>query len=73
MTMSTGALIFDFDGVLADTEPLIWKAWALLLASHRVDLSWDEYCRFGRGVTDQQMLSRLPQLRSNLASRHHAE
>ena len=24
------ALVFDYDGVLADTEPLHWKSWAAL-------------------------------------------
>jgi beta-phosphoglucomutase-like phosphatase (HAD superfamily) len=28
------ALVFDFDGVLADTEPLHWKSWAALLLQH---------------------------------------
>jgi beta-phosphoglucomutase-like phosphatase (HAD superfamily) len=25
------ALVFDFDGVIADTEPLYWRAWCELL------------------------------------------
>ncbi|MGA8510279.1 MAG: HAD hydrolase-like protein, partial [Candidatus Sulfotelmatobacter sp.] len=54
-------LVFDFDGVLADTESLHWKAWAILLASHGISLSWEDYCRFGRGVKDEQMIERLPQ------------
>lgn len=65
MAFETKALIFDFDGVLADTEPLIWRAWARLLNSHKVPLSWDDYCRLGRGVTDEEMLSRLPQLQAD--------
>jgi HAD superfamily hydrolase (TIGR01509 family) len=54
-------LVFDFDGVLADTESLYWKAWEILLAPHGVSLSWEDYCRFGRGVKDEQMIERLPQ------------
>ncbi len=65
MAFETRALIFDFDGVLADTEPLIWRAWARLLDSHKVPFSWDDYCRLGRGVKDEQMLRRLPQLQAN--------
>lgn len=65
MTLDTEALVFDFDGVLADTEPLIWRAWARILAAHHIKLTWDDYCRFGRGVTDQKMLGSLPQLDSD--------
>src|ERR1700758_4168562 len=60
-------LIFDFDGVLADTEPLYWRAWAQLLLPHEIELSWEEYCRIGRGVRDEQMLGKLPQIASNPA------
>jgi HAD superfamily hydrolase (TIGR01509 family) len=59
------SLIFDFDGVLADTEPLHWMAWRELLLPHEIELSWEEYCRIGRGVTDGHMLTRLPQVISN--------
>jgi HAD superfamily hydrolase (TIGR01509 family) len=61
------SLIFDFDGVLADTEPLYWRAWEKLLAPHGVELCWEEYCRIGRGVKDDEMLMRLPQIASDAA------
>jgi beta-phosphoglucomutase len=69
MAAAARALIFDFDGVLADTEPLIWKAWARLFDAHDIHFTWDDYCRFGRGVTDQQMLGSLPQLQSRSSLR----
>jgi beta-phosphoglucomutase len=47
------ALVFDYDGVIADTEPLHWKSWANLLARHGIQLGWDEYCHIGWGVTDK--------------------
>jgi HAD superfamily hydrolase (TIGR01509 family) len=59
------ALIFDFDGVLADTEPLYWKAWATLLALHGIEFTWEDYCRVGRGVQDESMLQAIPQLAAN--------
>lgn len=62
--MQPEALIFDFDGVLADTEPLYWKAWTELLARHGIAFTWEEYCRYGRGVKDEEMLKALPQLAS---------
>ncbi len=65
MRLFPKALVFNFDGVLADTGPLYWKAWATLLAPHNICLSWEDYCRFGRGVTDEQMLEKLPQLSAN--------
>lgn len=66
--MQPEALIFDFDGVLADTEPLYWKAWVELLAPHGIAFTWDEYCRYGRGVKDEEMLRALPQLASRSAT-----
>ena len=53
------ALVFDYDGVLADTEPLHWKSWAALFRSFDVELTWEEYGRIGRGVSDIQMFASL--------------
>lgn len=53
------AIIFDYDGVLADTEPLYWKAWAAMLAPFGVALSWEDYCRLGKGRRDEHMLESL--------------
>lgn len=46
------ALVFDYDGVIADTEPLHWKSWAALLKRYGIQLGWEEYCRIGQGVSD---------------------
>lgn len=56
------ALIFDFDGVIADTESLHWRSWSDVLASYGLSLTWNDYCRFGRGVNDEKLLETLPQL-----------
>lgn len=53
------ALVFDFDGVLADTEPLYWRAWCELLKPCGVTFTWDHYCRIGRGIRDENMLDSL--------------
>jgi HAD superfamily hydrolase (TIGR01509 family) len=53
------ALVFDYDGVLADTEPLHWKSWAALFRPYDVELTWEEYGRIGRGVSDIQMFASL--------------
>lgn len=31
-------VVFDFDGVLADSEPISWQAWAGVLGSHGVEV-----------------------------------
>jgi beta-phosphoglucomutase len=52
----TDTLVFDYDGVLADTEPLHWRSWAALLERYDIPLTWEEYCREWQGVSDSQML-----------------
>jgi beta-phosphoglucomutase len=49
------ALVFDYDGVLADTEILHWKSWAALVSPHGIQFTWDDYCKFGLGVADDQI------------------
>jgi beta-phosphoglucomutase len=56
------ALIFDYDGVLADTEPLHWRSWAEILAPLGIEFTWDRYCEIGRGIHDARMLDSLRQL-----------
>jgi HAD superfamily hydrolase (TIGR01509 family) len=51
------ALVFDYDGVIADTEPLHWKSWAALLSRYGFELGWDEYCRVGQGVSDAMIFA----------------
>ena len=46
------ALVFDYDGVIADTEPLHWRSWQAILSPHGIQLGWEDYCRVGRGVSD---------------------
>ncbi len=69
MRAADNVLIFDFDGVVADTESLHWRSWSLLFASHGISFTWDDYCRFGRGISDLHMLEILPQLASEPALR----
>jgi HAD superfamily hydrolase (TIGR01509 family) len=46
------AILFDFDGVLADTEPLHWASWAQFLRPLGVDLDWATYARCALGLTN---------------------
>ncbi len=59
---SPEALVFDFDGVIADTEPLYWRAWCELLKPYAVVFHWDHYCRIGRGIRDEKMLASLAEM-----------
>jgi HAD superfamily hydrolase (TIGR01509 family) len=53
------ALLFDFDGVLADTEPLHFACWREVLTQFEIDLPWPYYQRECIGVSDRAMLERL--------------
>lgn len=62
MDSSPEALVFDFDGVIANTEPLYWRAWCELLKPYNVPFEWSDYCRIGRGIRDEKMLDSLAEL-----------
>ena len=53
------ALLFDFDGVLADTEPLHFECWRDILQTKGIQLDWDYYQTNCIGISDRQMLSTL--------------
>ncbi len=48
------ALLFDFDGVLADTEPVHWQCWSELIAANTgFNLTWECYLRDCVGTSDR--------------------
>ncbi len=53
------AILFDFDGVLADTEPLHWRCWREILAPFAIDLTWETFQREGIGFSDRDLATRL--------------
>jgi beta-phosphoglucomutase len=53
------AVLFDFDGVLADTEPIHYSCWRDILKPWNIDLNWDFYVRSCVGVSDRLMIERL--------------
>jgi beta-phosphoglucomutase len=53
------AILFDFDGVLADTEPVHFDCWREVLIPYGIDLAWPFYERECIGVSDRAMLERL--------------
>lgn len=50
------AILFDFDGVLVDSEPLHCACWAEVLAPLGVILDWDFYREYCIGIDDREML-----------------
>lgn len=52
-------IIFDFDGVLVDSEPIRFKAGARALEEIGVSLTWDRFMRFWLGRTDDAGLRDL--------------
>jgi beta-phosphoglucomutase len=53
------AVLFDLDGVFADTERLHWTCWQRLFAGHGVDLTWKDYTQALRGYSGEELLARL--------------
>jgi beta-phosphoglucomutase len=50
------AVLFDFDGVLADTEPIHFDCWAAVLSPAGVSLTWEFYRRHCIGINDRDMV-----------------
>jgi beta-phosphoglucomutase family hydrolase len=51
-------LIFDFDGTLADTMPLHWRAWQLIAARHGFTFTEERFYALG-GVPSREILRQL--------------
>jgi beta-phosphoglucomutase len=62
LTRPYDSILFDFDGVLADTEPIHWACWAETLAPLEIELSWETYRANCIGVADRDMLVFLASL-----------
>lgn len=57
------ALLFDFDGVLVDSEPVHFECWREVLAPLGIRLEWDVYHAHFIGISDLAMLEDLARLR----------
>jgi len=53
------AILFDFDGVLLDSEPVHCACWAEVLAPFGIVVEWEYYREYGVGVDDREMLRTL--------------
>jgi beta-phosphoglucomutase len=62
--LSWDSLLFDFDGVLADTEPIHYECWRELLQPHGIQLDWGFYAKQCIGVSDRLMIQQLATART---------
>jgi beta-phosphoglucomutase len=53
------AILFDFDGVLADTEPLHWECWGEVIRPLGMSISWQNYQDHCIGISDREFLETL--------------
>jgi beta-phosphoglucomutase len=61
---SYDAILFDFDGVLADSEPLHYRCWKEILSPYGIDLEWDVYVENYIGISDRAMLAQFCRIAS---------
>lgn len=57
--MTYDSILFDFDGVLADSEPVHYQCWKEILAPFGIAFEWETFARECIGVADREMLMRL--------------
>jgi len=53
------AILFDFDGVLVDSEPVHFECWREILKPFGLELDWATYRDNGIGVSDRELLALL--------------
>jgi beta-phosphoglucomutase len=53
------AILFDFDGVLVDSEPIHYSCWMEVLSPFGLSVDWDTYVRTCVGISDRTMLERF--------------
>jgi beta-phosphoglucomutase len=57
--MQVKAIVFDFDGVLADSEPIHLRSYQEILSPHGVKLTTTEYCERYLGFDDEGAFRRI--------------
>ncbi|HEV2686980.1 MAG TPA: HAD family phosphatase, partial [Bryobacteraceae bacterium] len=55
------AILFDFDGVLVDSEPVHFECWSEILRTFGLHLDWKTYCEEGIGKPDRHLLALMCQ------------
>jgi len=59
MAESYEAVLFDFDGVLVDSEPIHFACWREVLHPLGICLEWEHYHRHYIGISDRKMAEDL--------------
>ncbi len=57
--MTLEGVIFDFDGVIVDSEPLHWRAFSRVLEPLGFSFSWDDYLQGYVGLDDRGALQKV--------------
>ena len=57
--MPFDAILFDFDGVLVDSEPIHYHCWIEVLSPFGFHMDWDTYVRTCVGISDRTMIERF--------------
>ncbi len=52
-------VVFDFDGVIADTEPVHFELTCEALADEGIDLSWQQYCEKYLAYDDRELFTHV--------------
>jgi beta-phosphoglucomutase len=55
------AILFDFDGVLVDSEPVHFECWQEILKTFGMLMDWETYRTYGIGVSDRDLMSLICQ------------
>ncbi len=55
------AILFDFDGVLVDSEPVHFECWQEILRTFGMHLDWETYRTHGIGVSDRDLMALICQ------------
>lgn len=53
------AILFDFDGVLVDSEPIHYDCWIEILSPYGFNMPWEEYRATCIGISDRLMIERF--------------
>ncbi len=64
------AVIFDFDGVIVDTEPLHYAAFQRILEPEGLHFSWQEYIETYIGFDDRDAFSHAFATRGKALTAH---
>lgn len=57
--MPYDAILFDFDGVLVDSEPVHFECWREILRDLGMHLDWQTYREHGIGTSDRDLMALL--------------